>query len=120
MLLVPVGLPGKRIQVASIALLMAGFTIVAMANQDMVVDGSRPTWVRCLTFSPDGRFLAAVGAYERRQGELVVWRVDSFIPSWRYSEPVGFARVGFSSNSQHLGLARFAAETKIFEAANGQ
>ena len=78
-----------------------------------------PPAIRCVAFSPDGKYFAACSSRHLNHGKLAIWDTDSWALKHSRSQPVGFPRLTFSPDSQQLALSRFAPETQLFDVERG-
>lgn len=101
-------------------LLLIWAAVFGPASETRSEEPGYPPAIRCLSFSPDGRLLAAAASDQFTTGRLAVWDVETLKPRFTHQEPVGFPSVAFSPDGRILALARFAPEAALFDVETGK
>ncbi len=83
-------------------------------------DNGKPLATRHLTFSLDGRWLAATYGEVKQPGLLRVWDWQSGQMVLEHHEPVGVCSVSFSPNGNSVAIGMFDKVGKVFDVATGK
>ncbi|MFV1968472.1 MAG: WD40 repeat domain-containing protein [Pirellulaceae bacterium] len=76
--------------------------------------------IRCVAFSPDGRYFAACGSRHAKDGQLAIWETESWRLTHQQRDTIGYPQLAFSPDSKSLVLSRFAPETHLIDIASGK
>jgi WD40 repeat protein len=97
------------------------FPAVALGQPDPPsrAEAGLPPEVRTLSFSPDGKFLAAASGEPEDPGLLTVWEVATRKPRFTHREKKGIPSVAFSPDGKVLAVGTFDENCRLLDAATG-
>jgi WD40 repeat protein len=73
--------------------------------------------VRALTFSPDGKFIAATSAEPEESGHATVWELPTAKLLFHHTEPKGIPAAAFSPDGKCLVLGSFTENALVIDTA---
>jgi WD40 repeat protein len=97
-----------------------GTNLAPAAPPEKAVEARRPTVVRSVAFSPDGKLLVVGSGVAGQPGAVVAWDVADRAPRWSRTEPGRCSSVSFSPDGKTVAVAHETTTVLRLDASTGR
>lgn len=112
--------PGRSVSATIVAFGLWAATLVAVQAAEVAPKEPTPLRLWSVSFSPDGKFLAAGAGTWDTPGRLTLWDVVARRPKWVRDEKLGIANLTYSPDGETIATAGYDHIGRLIDAETGE